>query len=256
MFQVVEYLRAFFAARSGWSAVNGLLIVSGAFGLFRKDAVVAAGGYRTDTVGEDMELVVRLHRAMRDQRRPYRIAYVPDPVCWTEAPETARVLRKQRRRWHRGSTETLFAHWRMVGNPRYGPVGMLALPALLVFEVLGPVIELSGYGVAVSAWATGTLDARTLAFFLAVAVLYGLFLSVTAIALEDLAAGRHPGWGELGRVLAFAVLENAGYRQLLHLWRMEGFWQLLRRGEWGAMERKGFTTAEVHDKLAPDVGLR
>jgi len=99
MFQVVEYLRAFFGARTGWSAVNGLLIVSGAFGLFRKGAVVAAGGWNTETVGEDMELVVRLHRTMRDQRRPCRIVYVPDPVCWTEAPESARVLRRQRRRW-------------------------------------------------------------------------------------------------------------------------------------------------------------
>jgi len=239
MFQVVEYLRAFFGARTGWSALNGLLIVSGAFGLFRKDAVIAAGGYRTDIVGEDIELVVRLHRTLRDQRLPYRIVYVPDPVCWTEAPERARVLRRQRRRWHRGSLETLLIHKRMLFNPRYRAVGLLALPALLLFELLGPVIELSGYGVATAAWIAGVLSPATFALFLAVSVLYGLFLTLGAIALEDATFGRHPGWDDLRRVLLFALGENLGYRQLLHVWRLEGFWQLVRKGEWGAMERKG-----------------
>ncbi len=239
MFQVVEYLRAFFGARTGWSALNGLLIVSGAFGLFRKDAVIAAGGYRTDIVGEDIELVVRLHRTLREQRLPYRIVYVPDPVCWTEAPERARVLRRQRRRWHRGSLETLLIHKRMLFNPRYRAVGLLALPALLAFELLGPVIELSGYGVATAAWIAGALSATTFALFLAVSVLYGLFLTLGAIALEDATFGRHPGWDDLRRVLLFALGENLGYRQLLHVWRLEGFWQLVRKGEWGAMERKG-----------------
>ncbi len=117
MFQVVEYLRAFFGARTGWSAVNGLLIVSGAFGLFRKDAVIAAGGYNTETVGEDMELVVRLHRTMRDRRRPCRVVYVPDPVCWTEAPARAVSPRRQRRRWQRGSAGTLLDALAYAGQP-------------------------------------------------------------------------------------------------------------------------------------------
>jgi cellulose synthase/poly-beta-1,6-N-acetylglucosamine synthase-like glycosyltransferase len=256
MFQVVEYLRAFFGARTGWSAVNGLLIVSGAFGVFRRDAVIAVGGYRTDTVGEDIELVVRLHRTMRDDKRPYRIVYVPDPVCWTEAPDTVRVLRRQRRRWQRGSIETLLFHARMIGNPRYRAVGVLALPALLVFEVLGTVVELSGYCVALAAFAAGTIDGTALALFLAVAVLYGIFLTFGAIALEDASMGRHPGWDDLGRVLAFAVLENFGYRQLLLVWRLEGFWQLVRRGEWGAMERKGFAGPEIKESLEAGVGMR
>jgi cellulose synthase/poly-beta-1,6-N-acetylglucosamine synthase-like glycosyltransferase len=117
--------------------MGGLLIVSGAFGLFRRDAVIAAGGYRTDTVGEDVELVVRLHRTCRDARQPYRIVYVADPVCWTEGPEHARDLRRQRRRWHRGCIEVLIIHWRMLFNPRYRAVGLIALPSLLMFEALG-----------------------------------------------------------------------------------------------------------------------
>jgi cellulose synthase/poly-beta-1,6-N-acetylglucosamine synthase-like glycosyltransferase len=256
MFQVVEYLRAFFGARTGWSAVNGLLIVSGAFGLFRKDAVVAAGGWSTDTVGEDMELVVRLHQTMRDRRRPCRIVYVPDPVCWTEAPESARVLRRQRRRWQRGSAETLLMHPRMLGNPRYRAAGVLGMPALVLFELLGPAIELSGYLVAVAAILTGGLGGESFVLFLAISVLYGLILSFGAIAIEDASFGRHPGWDQLGRIMLFATLENAGYRQLGHLWRIEGFWQLVRKGEWGAMERTGFVQPEPEAMLGDEVGLR
>ena len=256
MAQVVEYLRAFFAARTGWSAINGLLIVSGAFGIFRKDVVLEAGGYRTDTVGEDMELVVRLHRTMRDRRRPYRIVYVSDPVCWTEAPETLRILRRQRRRWQRGTLETLLIHRRMLFNPRYGVVGLVSLPAVLLFEILGPVIELSGYAVVGAGFAFGAIDAGLLLLFLAVAVLFGLMLSLGAIALEDASFGRHPGWDQLGRIILFALLENAGFRQLSHLWRLEGFWQLVRGGEWGAMERRGFASADVEQTIGTEVGLR
>jgi cellulose synthase/poly-beta-1,6-N-acetylglucosamine synthase-like glycosyltransferase len=256
MFQVVEYLRAFFGARTGWSAVNGLLIVSGAFGLFRKDAVVAAGGWNTDTVGEDMELIVRLHRTMRRQRRPCRVVYVPDPVCWTEAPESARVLRRQRRRWQRGSAETVLMHRGMIGNPRYRAAGLLAMPALLFFELLGPAIELSGYAVAAFGFATGYIDLSVFLLFLTVSVLYGLILSFGAIAIEDASFGRHPGWDQLRRIMAFAILENAGYRQLGHLWRLEGFWQLVRRGEWGAMERTGLSQPEPEAILGKEVGLR
>jgi len=256
MFQVVEYLRAFFGARTGWSAVNGLLIVSGAFGLFRKDAVVAAGGWSTETVGEDMELVVRLHQTMRDRKRPCRIVYVPDPVCWTEAPESARVLRRQRRRWQRGSAETLLMHPRMLGNPRYRAAGVLGMPSLVLFELLGPAIELSGYLVALVALLTGGLGGESFLLFLAISVLYGLILSFGAIAIEDASFGRHPGWDQLGRIMLFATLENAGYRQLGHVWRLEGFWQLVRKGEWGAMERTGFVKPAPEAMLGDEVGLR
>ena len=241
MFQVVEYTRAFFGARTGWSAMGGLLIISGAFGLFRRDAVIAAGGYRTDIVGEDAELVVRLHRACLDARRPYRIVYVADPVCWTEAPEKITYLRRQRRRWHRGCLETLFIHRRMLLNPRYGTVGLVALPSMLIFEVLGPLLELSGYLVTIAAALLGVIALATFALFLAVAFSYGLVLTLGAVTLEDASANRFPGWSDLKRVLLFAIAENLGYRQIQHVWRVEGFWQLIRKAEWGAMERKGFT---------------
>jgi cellulose synthase/poly-beta-1,6-N-acetylglucosamine synthase-like glycosyltransferase len=250
MFQVVEYLRAFFGTRTGWSAINGLLIVSGAFGVFRRDAVIAAGGYRTDIVGEDLELIVRLHRTCRDSRRAHRIVYVADPVCWTEAPETARYLRRQRRRWHRGSLETLLIHRGMLLNPRYRAVGLISLPSLLLFEILGPVIELSGYVVVAAAVVMGALPVRTFALFLALAVLYGLVLTLGAAALEDATANRHPAWSDLRRILLYAVGESFGYRQLVHLWRLEGIWQLIRKAEWGAMERKGLSGPEPASSAA------
>ena len=144
MFQTVEYLRAFTAARCGWSMINGLLIISGAFGLFRKDALVDVGGLAHDSIGEDFELVVRLHKRMRRLRRPYLVDFVPLPVCWTQAPERLRELGGQRDRWHRGLSDTLWRHRDMVGNPRYGTVGLLAMPFFVLFEFLGAFIEAAG----------------------------------------------------------------------------------------------------------------
>lgn len=245
MFQVIEYLRALFGTRTGWSAVNGLLIISGAFGLFRRDILIAAGGYRTDTVGEDMELIVRLHHVCRDLGRPYRIMYITDPVCWTEAPERTRYLRRQRSRWHRGCIEALVFHKAMIFNPRYRAAGLLALPTMVIFEIFGPVVELSGYVALLIALLTGRVGLRTFALFLVLAVLYGLALTLGAAALEDATENRHPAWSELRRILVYTVLESFGYRQLMHLWRLEGFWQFFRKSGWGAMERKGLSAADT-----------
>src|SRR3954471_11961114 len=145
LMQIVEYLRAFLFGRMGWSTGNSLLVISGAFGLFDKRAAVQAGGYATDTVGEDMELVVRMHRHLRDRQQRYRIGFVPDPICWTEVPESLRVLRRQRTRWQRGLIDTLWRHRGMMGRARYGMVGLVALPGFAIFEMLSPIIELSGY---------------------------------------------------------------------------------------------------------------
>ncbi len=240
MFQVVEYVRAFFAARTGWSAIGGLLIISGAFGIFRRDTVIAAGGYRLGIVGEDMELVIRLHRICRRSKRRYRIVYVPDPVCWTEAPAHAKTLRRQRARWHRGLIEALLLHRGMMLNPRYGVVGLIALPSMLLFEALGPLIELAGYGVSIVALISGVIAPLDVALFLALAILYGQFLTLGSIALEDATFNRYPAWGDLRRLLAYAFAESFGYRQMLHVWKLQGFWQLIRKAEWGEMERQGF----------------
>jgi cellulose synthase/poly-beta-1,6-N-acetylglucosamine synthase-like glycosyltransferase len=238
--QVVEYLRSFLFGRMGWSALNGLLIISGAFGLFDRRAAVLAGGYAHDTVGEDMELVVRMHRRLREQGVPYRVAFVPDPVCWTEAPETLRVLRRQRNRWHRGLIDTVWRHRAMFGRPRFGIVGLLAMPAFVVFELLGPLVELSGYLIVPLCYWLGILDVRFMIVFLTLAVLYAILLSVSAVLLEDMAYRRYPRVRDLAVLALAGVAENLGYRQVTAWWRARAFWDYWRGDlRWGRMERRG-----------------
>ena len=177
IYQVVEYLRAFLTGRVGWSSFQALLIISGAFGLYRKDAVITIGGFSTTSETEDLELVVRLHEHMRREKRKYRVVFVPDPVCWTEVPETLKVLRRQRTRWHRGLVRSLWQHKRMMFNPRYGNVGMLAFPYFFFFEMLGPFIEILGYAAIVLSFLLGILNTWFFLLFVTVAVLYGIFLS-------------------------------------------------------------------------------
>jgi cellulose synthase/poly-beta-1,6-N-acetylglucosamine synthase-like glycosyltransferase len=239
--QVVEYLRAFLSARVAWSELNASLIVSGAFGLFRRDVVVQAGGYSTTTVGEDMELVVRLHRTCRERGIVPRVVFVPDPVAWTECPETLGGLARQRNRWQRGLLESLVTHLRLLGNPRYGTVGLLAYPYFLFLEGLGPLIEIAGYlafGVTLIA---GLWSPTFVAAFLLLAIMVGIALSAAAVALEELTFRRYTHWVDLVRLFSAAVVENLGYRQLNQWWRLQGTLAALRGvRHWGAQERRGF----------------
>jgi len=240
LIQIVEYLRAFLFGRMGWSTGNSLLVISGAFGLFEKRAAVLAGGYATDSVGEDMELVVRMHRYRRDRRQAYRIGFVPDPICWTEVPVSFRVLRRQRTRWQRGLIDTLVRHRAMIGRPRYGSVGMISLPGFVMFEMLSPLVELSGYILLPVLWALGLLNPAGAWIFFVLAIMYMVLVSALAVLLEDMAFRRYPSVLDLGRLLIGAVLENFGFRQLTVWWRVRAFWEYLRGDlSWGAMERRG-----------------
>jgi cellulose synthase/poly-beta-1,6-N-acetylglucosamine synthase-like glycosyltransferase len=253
MFQTVEYFRAFLAARTGWSAVNGLLIISGAFGVFRRTAVVEVGGFAPDSIGEDFELCVRLHRKARDARRAYRLEFVPDPVCWTEVPTRLRQLGGQRNRWHRGLVDTLWRHRRMIGNPRYGAVGMLSLPFFVAFEFVGPFIEILGYVTVVVSLALGVVNVEFALVFFAVAVLSGVLLSLAAVLLEDLAFRRFERERELLRLVAYSVAENFGYRQLMTGYRVRGFFAYLRGNKaWGEIRRVGFSQVAVPASEAAD----
>ena len=242
-FQIVEYLRAFLAGRTGWGVLNSLLIISGAFGMFRRQDFIDIGGYAHDTVGEDMEVVTRMHRILREKRRRYRISFVPDPVAWTEVPATVRVLRRQRDRWHRGLMDVLWRNRKMFMNPRYGTVGLLAMPYYVLFEFLGPVVELVGYTAFTLGLALGIINAPfALAFFMA-AVGLGVLLSVAAVLLEELRLQRYPRWWDLVKLTLYSVVENFGYRQINTLWRFLAIISFLRKNQsWGAMERQGFDT--------------
>lgn len=242
--QVVEYFRAFLVGRVGWSSLNALLIISGTFGLFRRSLVEAVGGYSTQTVCEDMELVMRLHRYLRDRGERYRIEFVANPVCWTEAPEDMRTLSRQRRRWQRGLGESLWRHRGMIGNPRYGAIGVVALPFFVAFELLGPVVEALGPFVAFAAFALGRLSLPFLIAFLTLSVLLAILLSVAALALEEFSFRRHARGRDIARLLAYAVLENLGYRQLVAFWRTLALADLVRRKKaWGAQRRRGIGEA-------------
>jgi len=238
--QVMEYLRAFLAGRMGWSSMDVLLIVSGAFGMFRREVVVAAGGYSSRTVGEDMELIVRLHRHLREREQRYAISFVPDPVAWTEVPDSLRVLTRQRDRWQRGLIQSLSLHKRMLFNPRYGRIGMVAFPYFWFMEGLGPVVEFLGYVAFALTILLGWAAPWFVLAFLLLAVFSGIALSLAAVALEELSFRRYHRRSDFGLLMVCAVLENFGYRQLLTFARFRGVvMALLGRMSWGAMEKQG-----------------
>ncbi|MEW1953997.1 glycosyltransferase family 2 protein [Terrabacter sp. NPDC080008] len=240
--QLVEYLRAFLLGRTGWSKLGGLILISGAFGLFRRDVVVEVGGLDPDSIGEDFELVMRIHKHLRDEGRDYRIEFVPEPVCWTEVPVTATVLRNQRRRWHRGLWETLWAYRSMLFRPRYGRIGSLALPYYWLFELVAPLLELFGIVIVPLALLLGVVDVPFALLFLALAYGYAVLVTLSAMVVDEWAFHKHDRWRAISQTIGASILENIGYRQATVWWRLEGWWASLRgrKQVWGVMTRTGF----------------
>jgi cellulose synthase/poly-beta-1,6-N-acetylglucosamine synthase-like glycosyltransferase len=251
--QVVEYLRAFLIGRAGWSRLGGLLIISGAFGIFRKDLLLEAGGMATDCIGEDAELVVRLHRTLAESRTKSEVVFVPEPVAWTEVPSTRRALRVQRRRWHRGLAEIFLRHRQMLFRRRYGVIGMITMPWFLFFELLSPVVEVVGLAyfflllvfLGVEQWTDTGLDLvnpPVLLILLTASVLFSVFVTLVALLAEEVSFRRYRGLPDLFRAIYAAVEENVGYRQLNAWWRVGGIVEVLRRSahHWGDMQRAGF----------------
>lgn len=247
IFQVVEYFRSFLCGRTAFSRLDALMIVSGAFGVFDRELGVEIGGYRTDTVGEDMDLVARMHVAMRARgQEDYAVIFVPDPVCWTEAPETLRVLARQRRRWQRGLFEVLSSGSEMMLNPRYGRIGMIAYPFYWLFEGWGLLLEFLGYIVFVILLARGAANSDYIIAFFIVALLCGTTLSLCGILVGEMTPKRYPKLRHWVLLVLFAVLENLGYRLLLVYFRLLGLVDyLIGRKEWGRMERRGLDRGGV-----------
>lgn len=240
LIQVAEYLRSFLFGRMGWAPMNALLIISGAFGLFKKDAVILAGGYHTNTIGEDMELVVRLHRIHREKKLPYKITFLPDPICWTEAPESIGILRRQRVRWQQGLSESLFKNISMLFGRSAGLPGWLAFPFFLVFEWFGPIIEVSGFIFFIIAFCLDIVSLEAFTAFLLISIGFGLLISVSALLLETISFHVYTHPRQLLKIFFAVIVENFGYRQLNALWRMEGLirW-FFGKSSWGEMTRKG-----------------
>ena len=245
-FQIVEYLRSFHFGRLGLNRLGGNFIISGAFGLFLREALLEIGGYREDTVGEDMELVVRLHRFSREQGRPYRIRQIPDPVCYTEVPEQLGSLGRQRSRWYRGLTETLWAHRTMLCKRRYGAVGSVLYPFYITVEFVAPLVELAGYcWFAMMLW-RGAVDGAVAWLYFLVAFFLGFLVSVQGLILDDLSHRFFRGAKVRMLLLVTAFFENLGYRQLTVLFRIQGLFRYLARDRsWGRIKRNGFRTAKA-----------
>ena len=239
--QVLEYLRAFVIGRLGWNRLGGNLIISGAFGLFRREAVFDAGGYTHDTVGEDIELVVRLRRRGYETGGPTRVDFIPDPVAWTEVPESLLVLGRQRDRWHRGLADTLWRHRRLLFNPRYGALGLVGYPYFLFIEFLAPILEALGILGLVLALVLGAINGPfAILIFLGSSGL-GLVLTLLSVLLEEVSYRRYGNVRERFALVGLALLEAFGYRQLTVFWRLRGVIGFLRkRRDWGVMERRGF----------------
>jgi cellulose synthase/poly-beta-1,6-N-acetylglucosamine synthase-like glycosyltransferase len=238
--QVIEYLRAFLVGRQGWAEFNMLVIISGAFGVFRRDMCREIGGFRTGAIGEDMDLVVRLHRRARERGDTYRVAFVPDPVCWTEAPSTYRSLARQRARWQNGLADVLWRNRDMVGNRRYGAIGMLALPYQWLFEFAAPIIEVVGWTSMIAAAAVGALSPMFFAEFLLFGYLFGTLISVGAVVIEEMSYHRYNDPRDLVRLLGACFLEHFPYRQINSVWRLRGMWQFVAgRTSWQMIDRVG-----------------
>ena len=249
MLQTNEYLRAFLTGRIGFHKMGILLIISGAFGAFNKQLVIDAGGYTARCIGEDMELVVKLHKSMLRKKHAYSIKFLPDPVCWTQPPDSLEDLKKQRKRWHIGLIDTLLRHRDMAFRPAYGRVGVFCLPYFWIFELIGPIFEVVGYITVPISWLLGVVDLHFMVSFFLVAVLYGIILSTGALLMEENTFRKYPKISQIAKLYLYAILDNLGYRQLNTIFKVQGtFGYRKNKSSWGSIKRRGFVSEEPGKK--------
>jgi len=240
-FQAVEYLRAFLIGRTGWGYFNLLLIVSGAFGAFQKGTVIEVGGYTTDTVGEDMELVLKLHKHMREKKYEYKISFLPDPVCWTQAPTTVRELVNQRSRWQVGLIDSLNRNREMAFNRKYGYLGMVSMPYYILCEMMGPIVEIVGIISIPLAYYFGILSFEFLMVYILLSVVFGVIISMGSLMLEEYTLNKYPKLSDIIVLGIYSVLENFSYRPFTMLIRLNAilFYRKYKHS-WGKAKRKRF----------------
>lgn len=241
--QTIEYIRAFLLGRMAWSRLNGLLLISGAFGAFDKEIVIKCGGYSTDTVGEDMELIVRMRRYMEENKLPYKVNFIPDPLCWTEAPSDYKILGRQRNRWTRGTIETLWAHKKMFFNPRYGLLGMVSYPYWFFFEFLAPIIEFAGMAIFILFAFLGFIHWSTFLAMLVCILLFGFIYSVFAILMEVLTYNQYKGRKDIFKLIGTAFFEPFLFHPFVVWSAIRGNIDYLRKkNTWGEMTRLGLNS--------------
>ncbi len=242
--QILEYLRAFLLGRMAWSRLNGLLVISGAFGIFDKKIAIDVGGYDTNTVGEDMEIIVRMRRYMEEQGRKYRVTYIPDPLCWTEAPDNYKIFISQRNRWTRGTIETLRKHRKIGFNPKYGSFGLLSYPYWLIFERLAPIIEVVGILYFVVLIVLREVRWEYAFTFIVLAYLFSVLFSIVALYSEELTFHQYKKKGTGYKLVLLSALEPFVLHPFILYAAIRGNidYYFNKNKKWGEMKRKGFTT--------------
>ena len=238
MAQIVEYIRSFLSSRPGWSHIGSLLIISGAFGIFSKRAVTEVGGFRTDHLGEDMEMTMRLHKHFRKKGKKYRIVYAAEAVAWTEVPTTWKVLKKQRIRWHRGLIQVIWQYKSMIFNPRYGFVGMVAWPSFIAFEFIAPILEFTGWLIVPASLYFGLLNPEVAIPLILIALLLGAANSILSLYLDD-RFGYYSDAKATLRLLLYTLGEHLGLRQRSVYWRVRSLFWNPKKKVWGDMQRTG-----------------
>lgn len=246
--QVLEYTRAFLMGRMAWSKLNGLLLISGAFGMFNRDVVIKCGGYNVDLVGEDMELIVRMRRYMAEHKEKYRVIYIPDPLCWTEVPSTLKVLTRQRDRWTRGTMESLFKHFKLFFNPKYKTLGLLGHPYWFFLEWLAPIIEFIGILYFIVIAILGYPNWPFFFLLLGTVYLFAVTLSFWAVLFEELSFHRYNRRREVGKMLLTSLLEPIIFHPVVLFSIIRGnFKFFIGEKTWGKMDRQGFKDDENDD---------
>ena len=243
--QILEYLRAFLLGRMAWSRLNGLLVISGAFGLFDKKIAIEVGGYDTNTVGEDMEIIVRMRRHMEEINEKYKVAYIPDPLCWTEAPDNYKTFISQRNRWTRGTIETLRKHRKIGFNKKYKSLGMLSYPYWLFFERLAPVIEVIGIVYFAILMALNEVRWDYAFAFIILAYLFTVLFSLVAIYSEELTYHQYKKKGTGFKLLQISLLEPFVLHPFILYAAIRGNmdYYFNKKKKWGEMTRKGMAKA-------------
>jgi len=247
--QVLEYTRAFLMGRMAWSKLNGLLLVSGAFGMFDRAVVIECGGYESNLVGEDMELIVRMRRFMADNKQNYRVVYIPDPLCWTEVPSNLKILTRQRDRWTRGNMESLFIHFRLFFNPKYKTLGLLGHPYWFFFEWLAPIIEFIGITYFIIIAILGFSNWPFFILLLLAVYLFAVTLSFWAVLYEEFSFHRYLKTREVLRMLVNALVEPILFHPVVLYSNLKGnFKYFTGEKTWGKMERQGFLSDNKNKK--------
>lgn len=240
--QTLEYIRAFLLGRMAWSRLNGLMLISGAFGAFDKEIVIKCGGYNHKTVGEDMELVVRMRRYMEERDLPYKVAFIPDPLCWTEAPANYKILGRQRNRWTRGTIETLKFHKVMFLNTGYGILGVLSYPYWFFFEFLAPLVEFTGIIIFIFLALFGLLNWPYFFALLICVYTFGVLYSIFAILMEVLTYNQYRKGKDILNLMLTAFLEPLFFHPFVVWAAVRGNIDYLqKKSSWGEMTRAGLS---------------